>query len=504
MRSIQVIAAALVLLATPAAEAKFARQTLDVPGSILWVTSGDLDGDGKTDLAVSYRRGSGPSAGRFIGVFFRGDKGYAGRPDVAFAVPQNAAAFDLGDVFGDGQDEVVYLMSSGVFAQPFSARKPGNPTRLITTPTLVVEPEEEDLVAWDFVRKLGSETIAVLPGRRNVRIFRREGEAWKSWSDVDITKLSFYDAESATYRRSGRGGRSGRPYAFRVTTIVPNIDFVDQTGDGKVDVVTHYEDRIAVHPMTADGTFSKRPAKRQWFNVLTKSERESRDVGISAQIVDVDQDGIADLCLSKIGGGITTLKTEVRLYKGKKGGGFDRKPTQVFDDDGFASLVRFVDVDGDGKLEMLHPHSEVSIMSMSSAMLSSKVSLDVRIRRQGTDGDLFDRKPVQTLETSFGLDLTVGAALRGTAPIFGHDFDGDGRKDVIMAQGGDKMVLHRGLKKGGDMFEEEGRISLSAPGTSTTLALPPRADGTGRPDLLVYYVARKDLTGRLYVFLNRS
>lgn len=494
---------AVVLSMASVAEAKFERQTLAVPGSVLWVTSGDLDGDHRTDLVVSYRRGSGPAASRYLGVFFRGDKGYGERPDVAFAVPKNAAAFDVGDAFGDGQDEIVYLTASGVFAQPFSERRPGNPTRIISAPTLVLEPEEEDLVTWDFVRRLSNgDRVAIVPGRRTLKIFRREGEVWKPWSDVRVGKYSYYDAETSTYRRSGRGGQSGRPYSFRITTIVPNIDFVDQTGDGKLDLVAHFEDRVEVYPMSADGELASKPALRQWFQVRTPEELESNDTTISAQVRDLDADGIADMVVTKIGGGITTLHTEVRLYAGQKGGGFSKKPTQAFDDDGFAALVGFEDVDGDGKLEMLHPHAEVSIMSMSSAMLSSKVGLELRIRRRSKEG-FFEPKPVQTLDTSFGLDLTVGAALRGTAPIFGHDFDGDGRPDVILSHGGDKMRLHRGKKDDDDLFEKDGRITLTAPGTSTTLALSPRTDRVEPPDVLVYYVARKSLGGRLYVFRNQ-
>lgn len=497
-----IVAASLAWAST--AEAKFDRQQLDVPGSVLWVSTGDLDGDHRTDLIVSLRRGAGPASARFLAVFFRGDEGYGGKPDVIFPVPRNAAAFDLADAFGDHADEILYLTSSGVFAQAFKDKKPQNLTRIIASPTLVLEPEEEDLVTWDFVKKVGPRTMAILPGRRAVRLFAREGEAWKKHAELRVEKFSYYDAETTTYRRSGRGGRSGRPYAFRVTTIVPNLDFVEQTGDGRLDVVAHFEDRVEVYPGTEEGGFAERPTHRQWFRVRSNEELESRDTEVSAEVVDFDGDQIADLCLTKIGGGITTLKTEVYLHKGLKGGGFAPTPTQRFTDDGFATLVGFIDVDGDGKLEMLHPHAEVSIMSMSSAMLSSKLSLDVRIRRRDPEGPLFARKPTQTLETSFGLDLTVGAALRGTAPLFGHDFDGDGRLDVILAQGGEKMVLHRGRKGDGALFEEEGRVTLSAPGTSTTLALEPRTDRTEPPDVLVYYVARKALGGRLYVFRNRS
>jgi hypothetical protein len=496
----------LILCAAAAGEAqavKFTRQELNVPGGILWMSTGDLDGDQKTDLVLSYRRGSGPRSQRFMAVFFRGEKGYAQQPDVAIAAPKNAGIFDVGDAFGDAKDELIYLAPDGVYAQTFVDRKPSNPTRVLTTPSLISSPEEDDLVVWDFLRTpaRGEAPIMVVPGRSDLRIFKREGETWKPWSKVDIDQYSSYDAEIYTFRRDRRGGSSGRPYAFRATTVVPLLDFIDQTGDGEMDLVTSYEDRVAVHPMLEDGTISARALQQMWFSVRSPNELETRDAGVSTTIVDLDRDGIADACVQKIAGGITTLATETHLYRGIKGGGFESKPAQSFKDEGFASLAGFVDVDGDGILEMLHPISSVSIVAISQMMLSKELSLGIRIRRASSEKPLFfEKKEVQKLDTLFGLDLTVGATLRGAAPIFGYDFDGDGLKDVITSQGGDKMVLHRGIRKGNDIFQEEGHVTLSAPGTSTTIPIHPDVAKAGRPDLLLYYVDRADLAGKMYLF----
>jgi len=153
---------------------------------------------------------------------------------------------------------------------------------------------------------------------------------------------------------------------------------------------------------------------------------------------------------------------------------------------------------------MLQPFSEVSIVSMSRALLQSKIDLEVRIRRRSTEkGQFFAPKPIQALDTSFGMDLSVGAALRGTAPLFGHDFDGDGQRDVILSQGGEEMQLLRGRPAGSaEPFEEEGKFTLRCSGTNTTTVLPTGKAGGG-PDILVYYVARRDLAGKLVVFVNR-
>lgn len=62
----------------------------------------------------------------------------------------------------------------------------------------------------------------------------------------------------------------------------------------------------------------------------TDEELERRDTSIETKIAQLDADGIADLAITKIGGGITTLATEVRLFRGAKGGGFELEPAQSF------------------------------------------------------------------------------------------------------------------------------------------------------------------------------
>jgi hypothetical protein len=509
MRSPSLLSPALAVLLLAAASrsdaAPFDRQDLEVPGSALAASTGDLDGDGLVDLVVAYRRGAGPAARRFLAVFFRGPSGFPVRPDAAFQVPEGSAAFDVGDVVGDARDELLHLTASGVLAQGFEARKPAPPTRLITTATLVLAPEEDDLVAWDFLRgpRPGEPATLLLPTRRELKLYRRVGEEWRAWSSCDVDLFSYYDAESRHYRRSARGGSSGRPYAFRVTTVVPNVDLVEQTGDGRVDLVAHYEDRVAVFPASEDGTLAHAPSTRQWLQLRSPAELDARDTEVSAQVVDLDADGVADLAVTKIGGGITTLRTETRIHLGKKGGGFAERAAQVFADDGFAALVRFEDLDGDGALEMLHPRAEVSVMTMSRAMLASKLDLELRIRRAAPKPLVFATSAVQTLETTFGLDLSVGTALRGTAPIGGADLDGDGRRDLVLSHGADAMGLHRGTGRSGQPFEEDPSAKLAADGSPQTQIIPSRSNGAGRAEVLVYFVAHRKLSSKLHVFRAR-
>ncbi len=491
------------LLAGREAGAAFDKQELAVPGSILWVDDGDLDGDGRRDLVVAYRRGEGPDARKFIAVFFRGEAGWSPRPELMIAAPRNAAVVDLGDAMGDAGDELVYLAPDGVWAIPVAGRRAGRPTRVLTAPTLAGRPEEDDLPFWDFLRvpAPGQPPTLIVPGRGPLRLFRRDGALWKPWSQVEVDTPSFYDAERDAYRSSRRGGHTGRSFSFRATTVIPALAFVDQTGDGRMDLVTIWEDRLAVHVARADGTLTSSVAHRRWLAIRTPAELATHDTDLDVQVLDLDGDGVADASVTKIGGGLTNMFTETRIHRGLAGGGFSAEPSQVFKDDGFAALVRYVDVDGDGRLEMLHPRSEVSILGLSRVLLASKLELDVRLRRRdASEGRVFGLEPFQVLTSIHDLDFTVGGALRGPYPLTGGDVDGDGRPDVLVCAGGTTLRVHRGLD--GGKLEDEGRLSLDAPTTRHTRLV--HADPGRPPDVVMAYVARAGLEGRLVVFRPRG
>lgn len=497
------IAALCALPATAFAKVDFTRQEMKVPGAILWTTTGDFDGDGKTDLVTSYRRGNGPRANRYLAVFFQGDSGFGPKPDLAFQAPRAAAVFDVGDALSSPGEELVYMMSDGIYAQSFADRKTGTPVKIIKTPTIVSVPEEEDLVNFDFLRSFGPgepETMIVLT-HGPVKLYRRDGDEWKSWSTVAVAALSYYDTERYGYRASRRGGSSGRPYSFSATTIIPTLTFTEATGDGKIDLVTSFEDRVNIHAQLANGTLSSTPTASRWFELLTEREAAARDMDFGVDIVDFDGDGIADVSATKIGGGLMNMRTETRLYRGKKGGGYDAEPAQVFKDDGFGALISYADVDGDGKVEMIHPYSEVSIIGITRVMLSKELSLDFRFRKRAGDA-LFEKSPSQTVRAVLGLDFSVGGALRGAYPIFGLDVDGDAVPDAVLSAGSDGMNVFKGQRGKKDLVGDDPDFKISFQATRDTRPFMRTKERRGPIDLLLIYTDHPELTGQILYLRN--
>lgn len=482
-----------------AARVGFSDSRSKVPGQIVGVSAADVDGDGAQDVVVVYRRGTGRTAKRFVGIFFRGPQGLASAPDLAFAVPRQAALYDLGDLDGEPGEEMIYLSGSGVWAHGFRGRQVGPVRKIIPALSMIGDPEGGDLERWDFARELGGAPAVLVPGRRDLRVFAPGADGFELKCRVQVRQQSYYAARGPEGEGSGGGPRGG--FALRVTTTLPILSFAEVTGDAHLDLVTHFEDQVALHPGQPSGCVSAKPTFRRSFRMRTPEEEREGTASVLARLSDVDGDGRADLALTKVSGGLTDLRTEIHLHRAVKGG-FGPKPVQIFKSPGYGAFARFQDVDGDGQVEMIQPRAEISILGITRMLLSSSFAVDVLVRRRAKGSDrFFEEEPVQELEARFGLDFDAPNGLLGALPLFGHDFDGDGRKDVLLSKGKDALGLHRG-RAGKAPFESRDPYGLEGPGSVATFVLVPGAGK--RPEVLVWYPGRKGADDTLRVYRPTS
>lgn len=131
----------------------FVQRTLKVPGELIAIGKANLDGDGAENLITAYQRPlkTGPKQ-RFLGIFFRTHNGLNSAPDLAFQVLADAVMFDVANLNPEPGHELIYLTNTGVWSQSFHGRK-AHPTRkLHTVLSLIGEPQEGRLHAWNFVR----------------------------------------------------------------------------------------------------------------------------------------------------------------------------------------------------------------------------------------------------------------------------------------------------------------------------------------------------------------
>ena len=103
----------------------FRRVDLRIGGSVTEVLAPDLNGDGKLDLLVV--------RGREALVFFqRAEGGFPSHPGQRFRFHPKTILFDVGDIDGDGKAEIALLQQRGVFVYRLRKRqRKGKPARLL-------------------------------------------------------------------------------------------------------------------------------------------------------------------------------------------------------------------------------------------------------------------------------------------------------------------------------------------------------------------------------------
>src|SRR5579883_248454 len=116
-RGIAVVALVLSLPALAESRSRFAVQTLGVDGDVLSVVPADLDGDGRKNLLVAFKRGVPRKEERLLAIFWNQGDSFSAKPDVELPAEADACAFDVGDIDGQPGAELLWVGARGVQMQ---------------------------------------------------------------------------------------------------------------------------------------------------------------------------------------------------------------------------------------------------------------------------------------------------------------------------------------------------------------------------------------------------
>jgi hypothetical protein len=466
-----------------------------VPGRVLGIHLEDWNGDGKRDLAVVFTVGQPPSTKRRIALFFDHGSSYSAEPDQVIDAPRGAAFLDFADVDGDGRRALVFGDGIGLGAfrlDASGARFDETPKRLFAASDLLSLVDDEELPFFDVARDWdgdGKQEI-LLPLLAGTAVYQRGADG--NWTRSTVLRL----APHASYAiRSELYEPRLRNFSARATFTLPELVTADYDGDGKLDLCAVVEDLLQVHRGGAATVFSPIATARILVGVRSEAEQLRGNAHVHTTVRDLDGDGVADLAVNKIAGGLGQMRGQTGIYYGKKGGGFER-PAQVIDREGYSGSLAFADLDGDGKPDLVMPHVGVGLGEMARVLMSKKMLIGWEVRRNLGRG--FSAAPEAVREVDFPVDYSALADIDGPYPSVAGDFNGDGKADFIAAHGPDALAVFLG-------------------GGKTLLADTPRAvvrvtpskyyqvadlDGDKLADVVVFYRFREALAGQLVVLRN--
>ncbi len=452
MRLLQLPAlAALVcarLAGVAAAEDLFETRTFVNQGRSVAAEFADVDGDGRVDLFVVGLEGVPPEESRTVRVYRQREGGsFPNEPDHLVGLPPWSAVYDVADVRPDlPGEELVLLRPDGV---TFLSLADATGRKLdLTAPgptTAGLADDERGFEPFRIVyRDFGPEPWLLVPQIGQLTALSPGGEV----------RARIALPRRANYFIIPESGLLALESDFQIFLDVPKLEVGDVDGDGRADVTSATRHEVRVFLRREDGSFAFEPDRVHPLRLVTPRDHIRGSGGVASEARDIDGDGRLDLLVSHVLGSFTDAKTKVYVYMNRDGGWNLERPDQTLTTKASLSSNALVDLDGDGRMELLRLGFTFSVLEVIQLLLSRE------------------------LEIPFSFETFRP---RGFIPLATRDVNADGYLDLVDSGGGKYVEITLGGPKG-PLAESGGRQKMP---TAGVLHIEDY-DLDGLPDLLIF------------------
>lgn len=227
----------------------------------------------------------------------------------------------------------------------------------------------------------------------------------------------------------------------------PTLARADDDGDGRRDLFALSRWGVWIYHAGDEGLPSTPSRKLAFVPFDEKTERRPEATAHNYFARDLDGDTRADLILNTIQGGLMDGRSTTRIHLNPgRGVQLERPPAATRELQGGFSGVDFVDLEGDGVLEILETSFDFGVVQLMRLLVTQRAETTVRIlaldaRSPGGIRTLFED------ELALALDFKE-SRLAGLVPGHG-DWNGDGLLDLFVARGSDAIAFRLGSKTAG-------------------------------------------------------
>jgi hypothetical protein len=214
-------------------------------------------------------------------------------------------------------------------------------------------------------------------------------------------------------------------------------------GDGKPDVVSLGRHDVRVFLQRPDdGSFRRAPDREYKLALISERDHIRGSGAVRGDARDVTGDGKLDLMISHMAGGITDAKSETRIYLNRDGAWDLSKPDFVSDGGAGWGADQLVDIDKDGRPELLHVALPFSVLELVEALITRSVDAQITVYKSDASG-AYSKEPWFERKLEIAISFDTGRP-KGFVPTGTFDMNGDGFDDLLTPGDGDGVEIWLG------------------------------------------------------------
>lgn len=468
----------LLLLAPPAkrvdADSSAAKKlefdvlTLKRSGLIFMSASGDLDGDGKTDLLL-FHRPSKEAYEKFCSIYFQRRGKFSESQPVELRLGESVGAVEIADIDGDGTDDLCAFDGGGMVVFKLSGESSFESSRVLEFRNLLPSAARQ-IVEVNWIADVDSDGAVdvILPAADGLHLFVRK--------DGGFVEARIYGPPM----RASVGAYGGQ---HRIVYRLPTLRFSDFDNDGHTDIGAF--DLEEMNFFLTDG--SHIPNRRVASPLVQKF---TKDFIGATEFPDLNADGVPDAALVLVSQK-KSFQSEALIYFGKKDFSYGDEPSNVYSGDTNVILPMFLDTDGDGKMEMLLQNINVGFSFFLNYFLRDRIKVDVELRKLGENG-IYAEKPVVRGAIYVRVSDTGAEPARSVG-----DFNGDGLDDFAVGTAENRLAFFQSSRAKSLPLRPTFTLDVPAYGNMKTFDL----NDDDRDDLVILY-AQDDMSDTATVILS--
>ncbi len=464
----------------------FLEQQIIVRGIILGSREADFNGDGLIDLVLII---SDPSGRRLLSSYFqRESRRFPPAPTQTLEISPSADIAQCMDLDGDGTLELYLIDREGLWRYRHRGDGfEGEPAHLIDEATILAAGTENGLLPYDCLLPLSDRLVAFIPTLNGFTLWTYTNGAFTRWGELQ-----------AAHRCALMGrpvklfGNHAPEHMSQFVISIPDVIIHDGNGDGLDDAYLIWPDRLVIHLQDRDNGFNGSTG------ILFRFQEITDGCLYQSQLMDYDRDGRLDVVCSRSEGGISGALTEITFFNAAdilRGRRVESHRVTLTDACGNLMIDDF---NLDGSPELVVPAIELGILSTVQKMITKKTDLHILvypIDRAGRPS----REPEVRREISCRLDFEQADPTADIRISWIGDYDGDGLIDLVVADGGGRLMFYRGSAE--EYLESKASLVLDIPGPNEIRSAELNDDG--RDDLILIHKPGQGSTRLTLLVSNR-